>query len=742
MNFGGMAGSRSILGTSGVRVDTDGVRGYGQFCPIARGSEVVAERWTPIILRNVLLGCRTFNEIAAGAPGLSRALLTRRLRELARAGVIEIRPKPAGRGSLYEPTPQGRELWDVLRALGSWAERWMEVTPEHAEPDVVLWSWCESFLRRDLLPDRRVVVRFEFTVRTGRRVTTWLLIDRGEAEICSFDPGFGDDLVVVVVDPLAFARWHLGLDDWASALRSGSIRVEGPRQLRRQLPTWNAGPEIHIRLRAEHGRAPGSTPLPPPGTMPRPHPVGAATGRKATAPLGPNFAGEVIDPTDPGYDDARAVWNGAIDRHPRWIVRCSTPADVVAALRFGRQRDVAITVRGGGHGVAGTSVCDDGLVIDLGPIKRIAIDPTGRRVTVGAGVRWGELDAATQAFGLATTGGTMSRTGVSGLTLGGGIGWLMRRHGLTVDNLLSAEMVTADGTTLTASDDEEPELFWGIRGGGPGLGVVTALTYQLHPVGPDVVAGLVLWRLEDGPDVLRAYRDFIASAPPDVATAVALRRAPPAPFLPVELHRRPVCAIVLAAFGAHDRGEQLLAPMRSFGRPLLDLINVRPYTDLQSMFDNANPDGWHYYWKSAGLHHLDDGTIDTLVDHAHDARSPWSYSVLFHLGGAVAAVDPEATAYSRRDVAHQLNVNAVWQRHEPFAATEPAWARNLVAALSPRHAGVYLNFLDRDDQHRVGEAFTPTAYARLTQLQQQLDPDNLLTARAPTLNAPASSQQR
>ena len=333
-------------------------------------------------------------------------------------------------------------------------------------------------------------------------------------------------------------------------------------------------------------------------------------------------------------------------------------------------------------------MCDDGLVIDLGPIKRIAIDPTGRRVTVGAGVRWGELDAATQAFGLATTGGTMSRTGVSGLTLGGGIGWLMRRHGLTVDNLLSAEMVTADGTTLTASDDEEPELFWGIRGGGPGLGVVTALTYQLHPVGPDVVAGLVLWRLEDGPDVLRAYRDFIASAPPDVATAVALRRAPPAPFLPVELHRRPVCAIVLAAFGAHDRGEQLLAPMRSFGRPLLDLINVRPYTDLQSMFDNANPDGWHYYWKSAGLHHLDDGTIDTLVDHAHDARSPWSYSVLFHLGGAVAAVDPEATAYSRRDVAHQLNVNAVWQRHEPFAATEPAWARNLVAALSPRHAGV------------------------------------------------------
>ncbi|MGH9119303.1 MAG: winged helix-turn-helix transcriptional regulator [Acidimicrobiales bacterium] len=213
------------------------MRGYGQFCPIARGSEVLAERWTPIILRNVLLGCRTFNDIAAGAPGVSRALLTRRLRELARAGVIEIRPKPGSRGSLYEPTPQGRELWDVLRALGGWAERWMEVRPEHAEPDVVLWSWCESFLRRDLLPDHRVVIRFEFTVRTGRRLKTWLLIEGHDAEICSFDPGFGEDLVVFVEEPLTFARWHLGLVGWADALRSGALRVEGDRHLRRVLPT-------------------------------------------------------------------------------------------------------------------------------------------------------------------------------------------------------------------------------------------------------------------------------------------------------------------------------------------------------------------------------------------------------------------------------------------------------------------------------------------------------------------------
>jgi DNA-binding HxlR family transcriptional regulator len=239
------------------------MRNYGQFCPIARGSEILAERWTPIILRNVLLGCRTFNEIAAGAPGLSRALLTRRLRELEHVGVIQIRPKPDGHGSLYEPTPAGRDLQGVLNAIGGWAERWTEVTSEHAGPDVVLWSWCQSFLRRDLLPDRRVVVRFEYA-RGGRRVRIWQLIEGREVEICRFDPGFGDDLVVRIEDPLAFAHWHMGLVGWAAALRSGGIQVSGPRALGRALPTWNAGPETHARLRAKLGLATGvDGPSPP-----------------------------------------------------------------------------------------------------------------------------------------------------------------------------------------------------------------------------------------------------------------------------------------------------------------------------------------------------------------------------------------------------------------------------------------------------------------------------------------------
>jgi DNA-binding HxlR family transcriptional regulator len=224
------------------------MRNYGQFCPIARGSEILAERWTPIILRNLLLGCRTFNEIAAGAPGLSRALLARRLRELERAGVLEIRPKPEGHGSWYEPTPAGRDLEPVLIALGSWAERWTQVTAEHADPGVVLWSWCQEFLRRDLLPDRRVVVRF-VTLSGGRRTTGWMLIERGQAEICRVDPGFGDDLVVTIADPLTFARWHLGQVGWGAAVASGQVRVDGPPALRRALPTWNAGPETNARRR-------------------------------------------------------------------------------------------------------------------------------------------------------------------------------------------------------------------------------------------------------------------------------------------------------------------------------------------------------------------------------------------------------------------------------------------------------------------------------------------------------------
>ncbi|MDQ4009099.1 MAG: winged helix-turn-helix transcriptional regulator, partial [Actinomycetota bacterium] len=323
------------------------MRNYGQFCPIARGSSILAERWTPLILRNVLLGCRTFNDIAAGAPGLSRALLTRRLHELEHAGVLEIQPKPDGRGSFYVPTLAGRELWPVLQALGDWAEHWMDATDEDADPDVVLWSWCTSFLRRDLLPEGRVVVRFVFGARGRKTTRLWLLIDRREAEVCNFDPGFGDDLVVTVEDPLVFARWHLGEVEWSAALRSGAIRVAGPRPLSRALPTWNAYPDFRRRRRTEHERIPGGAP---------PLPLEAAVGKTAEQAgvdghvrrrVIRGFHGRLVMAGDASYDRARAVWNGAVDRRPRYIARCDSADDVVAALRFGRDRGVAVTVRGG-----------------------------------------------------------------------------------------------------------------------------------------------------------------------------------------------------------------------------------------------------------------------------------------------------------------------------------------------------------------------------------------------------------
>jgi FAD/FMN-containing dehydrogenase/DNA-binding HxlR family transcriptional regulator len=709
---------------------------YGQFCPIARGSEVLAERWTPIILRNLLLGCSTFNEIAAGAPGLSRALLTRRLHQLERAGVITISPKPDGHGSLYEPTRAGRELWPVLAAIAQWAEQWTDVTPEHSDPEAVLWSWSQAYLRRDLLPERRVVVRFDFE-RRGRPARLWLHVEARDAEICRFDPRFGDDLVVVVNDHVAFARWHLGLVDWAAVLRAGGVEVTGPTELRRALPTWNASTHRHERHRAQARRAPGGReelPLEAPeaGHWLAVPPLSGPPRPDATAII-PGFAGRLVTPDDPDYDRARAVWNGAVDRRPRLIACCVTDADVVAALRFGRYRDLDIRVRAGGHGVAGTAVCDDGLVIDLGAMKRIEVDPVRATATVGAGAVWGELDGATSALGLATTGGIVSHTGVAGLTLGGGMGWLMRRHGVAADNLVAARLVTVDGEVLDVDEDRHPEVLWGLRGGGGGLGVVTSFRYRLHPLPSEVLAGHVVWPLEDAAEVLRAYRDFVAKAPREVATMVTLRRVPPDPHLPVELHGRPVCLVGMLALAEPASAERLLAPMRRQGRPLLDLVRYRPYPNLQSMVDATVPHGWHYYWKATGLPSLRDGAIDAMVDASFRAASSWSFAVLFHLGGRVADAEPDATAYSRRHVAHELVVNAAWLPDDPIDGAEAAWARDYVAAVRPTDdPGAYVNFLDHDDTARTPTSYSPAAHERLVRLRARLDPTGVLRPAAPT----------
>jgi FAD/FMN-containing dehydrogenase len=441
-----------------------------------------------------------------------------------------------------------------------------------------------------------------------------------------------------------------------------------------------------------------------------------------------SFRGELLLPTSPGYDVARRIWNGAIDRHPACIARCAGVADVVAAVRFARERDLEIAVRGGGHGVAGTAVCDDGVMIDLSAMRTVSVDPAGRTAWVQGGALWGDVDHETQAHGLATTGGIIGHTGVAGLTLGGGIGFLMRKHGLAVDNLVAAEVVTADGSIVQASANEHPDLFWALRGGGGNFGVVTSIRFALHPVGPRVMAGPVFWPADDTTDVLRFYRDFAAEAPDELGTVVRLGTVPPLPDVAQELHWRPAIAVACCYAGAVEDGERAVRALRRFGTPLVDLLAPAPYVAFQGGLDDTVLHGWHYYWKATNLAGLSDDVIAVIADHAYAASSARSYAAMFHMGGAVARVPPDATAYAARDVAHNIIIDAVWLPDESgeHAAAETAWARRFLQALQPHRAGgVYVNFLDSDDDSdRVREAYGDQNYRRLAQVKANYDPDN------------------
>jgi FAD/FMN-containing dehydrogenase len=440
------------------------------------------------------------------------------------------------------------------------------------------------------------------------------------------------------------------------------------------------------------------------------------------------FRGELLLPTSPGYDGARGIWNGAIDRRPAFIARCRGVADVVAAVRFARERDLEIAVRGGGHNVAGTAVCDGGIVIDLSAMRAVWVDPAGRTAWVQGGALWGDVDHETQAHGLATTGGIVSHTGVAGLTLGGGIGFLMRKHGLTVDNLLAAEVVTAEGSILRASADEHPDLFWALRGGGGNFGVVTSFRFALHPVGPTLMAGPVFWGADDTTDVLGFYRDFAAEAPDELGSVVRLGTVPPLAVIPEELHRRPAIAVACCYAGAVEDGERAVRALRRFGTPLVDLLAPSPYVVFQGGLDGTVPHGWHYYWKATNLAGLSDDAIAVIADHAYAAGSPRSYAAIFHIGGAVARVAHDATAYVARDVAHTMSIDAVWLPDESseHAAAEPAWARRFLQALQSHGAdGVYVNFLDSDDDtSRVRDAYGDRIYRRLAEVKAKYDPDN------------------
>ncbi len=438
------------------------------------------------------------------------------------------------------------------------------------------------------------------------------------------------------------------------------------------------------------------------------------------------FQGRLITPDSADYDVARAVWNGAIDRHPRLIARCVGTGDVVSAVRFAREQNLDIAIRGGGHNVAGTAVCDDGVVIDLSDMRAVHVDRAHRTAWVQGGALWGDVDRETQTHGLATTGGIVSHTGVAGLALGGGIGWLMRKHGLTVDNLIAATIVTANGEQLRVSEREHPDLFWALRGGGGNFGVITSFEFRLHEVGPVVLAGPVFWDARDATAVLRFYRDFIREAPDELSTVVRFGTAPPLPVIPPHLHWRPVVMIGSCYAGPQREGERYLRPLRGARTPILDLVGRTPYVQWQSGLDSTVPHGLNYYWKSTHLPELGDDLIDVLVKHAFMYSSPRSYVAMFHLQGAVSRVGDTTTAFGNRAAVHAMTIDAVWGPAEDFGERDTSWAKDFLAALERFRSGVYVNFLGGDEApSRIREAYGAPVYDRLVAIKTRYDPENV-----------------
>jgi FAD/FMN-containing dehydrogenase len=443
----------------------------------------------------------------------------------------------------------------------------------------------------------------------------------------------------------------------------------------------------------------------------------------AVRELSGSFRGQIVQPGGDEYELHRRIWNGSIDRYPAMIARCADAADVATAIRLARKTGVDFTVRSGGHSFPGHSIRDDAIVVDLSLMKQIQVDPANRIARVEAGVRLGELDQATQEFGLAVPAGIVTTTGLAGLTLGGGIGWLMRKYGLTVDQLLSVDLVTADGQLARASADENPDLFWAMRGAGANFGVVTQFEFRLNSLGPEVFAGAVFWPMEESANVLRFYRDWITDVPDELTTIVVHRKAPPLPAIPVELHGRPVVTVVSCYAGPVEDGERVVAPLRAFGSPLLDLHVRKLFVDHQAMFDASFPNGWWYYFRSCEVDTLTDEIIDVTAEHAQQSRSLLTAFPIFHLGGAVAGVSDDDTAFHGRTAGHIFNINATTSTREGFEA-EREWSRTFWSALEPYHRGVYVNFMMEEGQNRVREAYGAAKFDRLQQLKRRYDPDN------------------
>ncbi len=447
-----------------------------------------------------------------------------------------------------------------------------------------------------------------------------------------------------------------------------------------------------------------------------------ATKNSTSKLLQDDFRGEVLNPASPDYDQARQLWNGMIDRRPALIARARDVNDVIQAVNFAQSQGMRVSVRGGGHGVAGTALLDDGLVIDLSGMHEVEVNVDQRSANVGPGATLEQMDAATQAHGLATTGGVDSRTGVAGLTLGGGMGWLGRSFGLSIDNLLSLDVVTADGELRRASEDENPDLFWALRGGGAGLGVVTNFEFRLHPVGPEVATIQVFHPLERGGEALRFFRDFMADAPDAVGCNAFAMPVPPVEPFPEDQHGKIAIAFVGCHSGPKEIGLGTLQSLADHGEPMLQMVQAVSYCDMQKSFNEATPDGARYYWKSQYLQDLSDAAIDSLIA-ALDTPFPGPFSAVAieSLGGAIGRVKPEATAFPHRSAPFNFGIWAGWE-HAADDEQAIAWTRGIYEAMLPHSTGgVYANYLDRDDQDRMQAAFGANR-ERLEKIRKDHDP--------------------
>ena len=434
--------------------------------------------------------------------------------------------------------------------------------------------------------------------------------------------------------------------------------------------------------------------------------------------------GSILRPTDADYNNARTLWNGMIDRRPGGIVCCNGAADVIKAVRFAADCGAKLAVKGGGHNIAGNAVCDGGLTIDLSAMKSVRIDPARRTARVEPGATLGDVDAEAQAFGLAMPVGINSTTGISGLTLGGGFGWLSRKHGLALDNLRSADVVLASGELVQADENNNADLFWGLRGGSGNFGIVTSFEFALHPVGPEVQAGLIVHPLANAPDLLKGYRDIAASMPDDLTCWVVMRKAPPLPFLPEEWHGKEVLVFAVCYVGDPSQADQAVAPIRALGEPIADVIGPCPYANWQKAFDPLLTEGARNYWKSHAFDALEDGALQAMVDYAGKLPGAECEIFIAQLGGATARVAKDATAYPHRDTAFVMNVHTRWQDASEDEKCV-AWARQFFDETATyANGGVYVNFMPDDEAKRTQGAYGDNL-DRLRKIKAAYDPANL-----------------